>query len=243
MRKRERENVIGKLEGPVDGEHGRPLCVRPYRSDEKMLDEIAKETGERRSALVRRMIRFALSDRHERFGANRCRDRLDLLIDQGRRRVADSERLDEIVERVARLEDRHGAISRETSIFLSELYSLSSLSVTVMNILLTKLMEMTATPGTSHEKIVLVADGTMANLIAKSIADFEKCLVGFELRFRGERLIDRQRAGLDLHREPQLKPGGRGHAQAAVVGQELPIDWPSWTVASDCTCGLPCATD
>ena len=176
MRKRERENVIGKLEGPVDGEHGRPLCVRPYRSDEKMLDEIAKETGERRSALVRRMIRFALSDRHERFGANRCRDRLDLLIDQGRRRVADSERLDEIVERVARLEDRHEAISRETSIFLSELYSLSSLSVMVMNILLTKLVEMTAPQGTSHEKIILVADGTMANLIAKSIADFEKCL-------------------------------------------------------------------
>ena len=106
MRKREREKVIGKLEGPPDGEHGRPLCVRPYRSDEKMLDEITKETGESRSALVRRMIRFALSDRHERFGANRCRDRLDLLIDQGRRRVADSERLDEIVERVARLEDR-----------------------------------------------------------------------------------------------------------------------------------------
>lgn len=177
MRKREREKVIGKLDDPLDGEHGHPLCVRPYRSDEKMLDEITKETGESRSALVRRMIRFALSDRHERFGANRCRDRLDLLIDQGRRRVADSERLDEIVERVARLADRHEAISRETSIFLSELYSLSSLSVMVMNILLTKLMEMTAPQGTSHEKIVLVADGTMANLIAKSIADFEKCLV------------------------------------------------------------------
>ena len=86
MRKREREKVIGKLDDPLDGEHGHPLCVRPYRSDEKMLDEITKETGESRSALVRRMIRFALSDRHERFGANRCRDRLDLLIDQGRRR-------------------------------------------------------------------------------------------------------------------------------------------------------------
>ena len=172
MRKREREKVIGKLDGPLVGEHGRPLCVRPYRSDEKMLDEIAKETGEGRSALVRRMIRFALSDRHERFGANRCRDRLD----QGRRQAVDSERLDEIIERVARLEDRHEVIAREASIILSELYSLSSLSVMVMNILLTKLMEVTAPQGTSHEKIVLVADGTMANLIAKSIADFEKCL-------------------------------------------------------------------
>ena len=211
MRKRERENVIGKLEGPVDGEHGRPLCVRPYRSDEKMLDEIAKETGERRSALVRRMIRFALSDRHERFGANRCRDRLDLLIDQGRRRVADSERLDEIVERVARLEDRHGAISRETSIFLSELYSLSSLSVMVMNILLTKLVEMTAPQGTSHEKIILVADGTMANLIAKSIADFEKCLAhhGIEAEWEdsdGLYLATRIK-GLGSDRSAKPKPG------------------------------------
>ena len=211
MRKREREKVIGKLEGDLDEEHGRPLCVRPYRSDEKMLDEIARETGEKRSALVRRMIRFALSDRHERFGANRCRDRLDLLIDQGRRRTVDSERLDEIVERVARLEDRHGAISRETSIFLSELYSLTSLSVMVMNILLTKLMEVTAPQGTSREKIVLVADGTMANLIAKSIADFEKCLAHHGIAPEGDDpdnlYLATRIKGLGSDRSAKPKPG------------------------------------
>lgn len=210
MRKREREKVIGKLEGYLDEEHGRPLCVRPYRSDEKMLDEIARETGEKRSALVRRMIRFALSDRHERFGANRCRDRLDLLIDQGRRRTVDSERLDEIFERVARLEDRHGANSRQTSIFLSELYSLTSLSVMVMNILLTKLMEVTAPQGTSHEKIVLVADGTMANLIAKSVADFEKCLahhgIASEREDSNSLYLATRIKGLTMNRSAKPKP-------------------------------------
>ncbi len=179
MRKRERKNVVGKIHDALDDEHGQPMCIRPYRSDEKKLDEIVKETGEGRSAIVRRMIRFALSDKHERFGTNRCRERLDLLIEQGRQSERDSDaingRFDEILDRIASLEDGHKIASQKTSIFLRELYSMSSLSVSVLNIILTRLIELTSPGGADKNQSVLIADGTIAKLIAHAILDLNKC--------------------------------------------------------------------
>ena len=72
MRKREVDIVAGKLGNETDQRQGRPMCIRPYLSDEKKLDEIAEETGEGKAAVVRRMIRFALSE----IGRASCRERV-----------------------------------------------------------------------------------------------------------------------------------------------------------------------
>jgi hypothetical protein len=190
MRKRERKNVVGKIGDALDTNHGRPMCIRPYYSDEKKLDEIVKETGEGKSAIVRRMIRFALSDKHERFGTNRCRERLDLVIEQGRQSERDSKRFDEILDRIASLEDDHKIASQKTSILLRELYAMSSLSVSVLNIILTRLIELTSPHGTDKEKCVLIADGAMVNVIAQAILDLDKCCVFHGIQSEEERADD-----------------------------------------------------
>jgi hypothetical protein len=194
MRKREREKVVGKISQGSDKRHGRSVHVRPYYSDEKKLEEIARETGERKAAIVRRMIRFALSDKQERFGANRCRERLDWLIEKERHNDKDlnaaDERIDEILARVGRLETDHKAASHETLLLLRELYTMSSVSLSTLNILLSKLMELSTPGGADKSQSVRIADGIMVKLIAHAIRDLEKCSAFHGLHSDPENLSD-----------------------------------------------------
>lgn len=179
MRKREREKIVGKIGDASDTKHGQSVHVRPYYSDEKKLEEIARETGEGKAAIVRRMIRFALSDKQERFGTNRCRERLDWLIEKERQNdrgpEADQTRYDETLDRVARLEDEVKNISHTSSIFLRELYMMASVSVSTLNILLSRVIQLSSPGGADKEQSIQIADGAMARLIANAILDVDNC--------------------------------------------------------------------
>lgn len=175
MRKRERRDVIKKLDGITDEKPGRPITIRPFEFDEKKLDELVKETGEERSLLVRKMIRFALSDKHGRFDANPFRDRLDLLIEQSRKNEDESERLAEILTRIKDLEENQKILRENTSVFSREIYALAGLSVFVLNIVLNRLIELTSSKETDKETITLIADGAIKTVIAQTILDLDKC--------------------------------------------------------------------
>lgn len=175
MRKRERDSIIQNLSGISDEKPGRPITIRPFESDEERLEELVKETGDERSLLVRKMIRFALSDKHGRFDANPFRDRLDLLIEQSRKNEDESERLAEILDRIKKLEENQRSASENSSVFSREIYSLSGLSVFVLNIILNRLIELTSPKETAKETITLIADGAMRKVISQTILDLDKC--------------------------------------------------------------------
>ncbi|MBX3282905.1 MAG: hypothetical protein KF756_10550 [Acidobacteria bacterium] len=175
MRKRERDSIANKLHGISDEKPGQPITIRPFESDEEKLDELVKETGEERSLLVRKMIRFALSDKYEHFSANPCRDRLDLLVEQSRKDETGSERLTEILDRLKTLEESEKLEPQNTSVFLREIYSLSGLSVLVLNIILSRMIELTSPKETGKENIKLITDGTMQAVISQTILDLDKC--------------------------------------------------------------------
>ncbi len=175
MRKRERDSIANKLHGISDEKPGQPITIRPFESDEEKLDELVKETGEERSLLVRKMIRFALSDKYEHFSANPCRDRLDLLVEQSRKDETGSERLTEILDRLKTLEESEKLEPQNTSVFLREIYALSGLSVLVLNIILSRMIELTSPKETGKENIKLITDGTMQAVISQTILDLDKC--------------------------------------------------------------------
>lgn len=175
MRKRERDSIANKLHGISDEKPGQPITIRPFESDEEKLDELVRETGEERSLLVRKMIRFALSDKYEHFSANPCRDRLDLLVEQSRKDETGSERLTEILDRLKTLEESEKLEPQNTSVFLREIYSLSGLSVLVLNIILSRMIELTSPKETGKENIKLITDGTMQAVISQTILDLDKC--------------------------------------------------------------------
>lgn len=189
MRKRERGSIARKLSGISDEKPGQPITIRPFESDEEKLDELVKETGEERSVLVRKMIRFALSDKFEHFSTNPCRDRLDLLVEQSRKDESGPESLAEIVDRLKNLEENRRAEAQDTSVFLREIYSLSGLSVLVLNIVLSRLIESTSQKETGKEQIKLIADGAMQAVIAQTILDLDKCC-SFHGMDSGPQLMD-----------------------------------------------------
>lgn len=207
MRKRERDSIANKLHGISDEKPGQPITIRPFESDEEKLDELVRETGEERSLLVRKMIRFALSDKYEHFSANPCRDRLDLLVEQSRKDETGSERLTEILDRLKTLEESEKLEPQNTSVFLREIYSLSGLSVLVLNIILSRMIELTSPKETGKENIKLITDGTMQAVISQTILDLDKCC-SFHRIDSGPQLMDELYFATRLRGLVPSKPDG-----------------------------------
>jgi hypothetical protein len=178
MRKRERENVVGKIAGVSDEKHGGPICIRAYETDDKRLDELAKETGEGKAAIVRRMIRFALSDKRQSFASNRCQGKLDWLIKHDRK--ADDvlsqmgKQIDDILERIEGIESEVKVLtdnSRQLQTFIRELYCMTWILVSSQNLTLTRLLEFSSPSPKEREQAVLIAAAARANQIGEAVKD------------------------------------------------------------------------
>lgn len=183
MRKREREKVLGRLSQDSEATHGHSVHVRPYHSDWEKLDQIARETGEVKAAIVRRMIRFALSDEQQSFAANPCREKLDWLIKNEREAATASAnsdpRIEEILEGLASLEahlDEVTGILRELPLFMREIYCLSSVSFSSQNLIFTRLLEFASPSAEERKNSGILAAGALANQIAQAIKDLNKLL-------------------------------------------------------------------
>lgn len=181
MRKRERDKVLGKLSHGSEMKHGRSVHVRPYHSDGEKLDEIARETGEVKAAIVRRMIHFALSEKQQSFAANPCRDKLDWLIKNGRNEsglpVGLDARLDEILDRIESIEKRLETvadISRQVPSFLREIYCMSGISLSSQNLIFTRLLEFASPKAEEREQSGIIAARALANQIAQAVKDLNQ---------------------------------------------------------------------
>lgn len=181
MRKREREVLSGKIGTEPNIKQGRPICIRPYQSDEKRLEQIARETGEGKATLVRRMIRFALSDKQQTFAANPCRDKLDWLIKNGRNEagplVGLESRLNAILERLESLEEKietAADISLKIAPFLREIYCMSGISLSSQNLIFTRLLEFASPRAEEREQSGIVAARALANQIEQAVKDLDQ---------------------------------------------------------------------
>lgn len=157
------------------------MHVRPYYTDWEKLDQIARETGEVKAAIVRRMIRYALSDKHQNFAGNPCRDKLDWLIKNGRGEAGASAsanaRVDEVLERIATLETAIESIAdvlHRLPFFLREIYCLSSISFSSQNLIFTRLLEFASPSAEERQQSVILAAGALANQIAQAVHDLNK---------------------------------------------------------------------
>lgn len=181
MRKREREKVLGRIGQGSEIKHGHSVHVRPYYSDGEKLDEIARETGEVKAAIVRRMIRFALSDKQQNFAAHPCREKLDWLIRNGREEADVSmetdPRIGEILERLESLETTMGTVMEvmhELPVFLREIYCLSNISFSSQNLIFTRLLEFASSNAEERQQSGILAAGALANQIARAVKDLNK---------------------------------------------------------------------
>ncbi len=187
MRKREREKIVRNIELDIESIQGRPISVRPYEEDYKKLEEIAAETGENKSAIVRRMIHFALNDRHQHFASGRCQEKLDWLVRTGRQNetvdLAVSDNIGGIRESIDRMEsDFEDALEllRQANSLTTEIYSMSSMSISSLNLVFTKLIEYASPETNDRKQSVVIASTAMAELIEHAVSDLKKCLLFHE---------------------------------------------------------------
>ena len=178
MRKREIDTILARMDGAPDATPGQPICIRPFSTDDEKLDEIVKETGEVKSSLVRRMIRFALSDKRESFSSNPCQGKLDWLIKHGRKGDDVSsqmgKQLDDILDRLEAVENEgkiFAATWHEVPTFLRELYCMTSILVSSQNLTLTRLLEFSSPSPKEREQAVLIAAAARANQIGEAVKD------------------------------------------------------------------------
>jgi len=181
MRKREREIIVSRIDEVQEDKPGEPICIRPFDSDDKKLNEIVNETGEVKSSIVRKMIRFALTDKRVNFTSNPCQGKLDWLVKHGRKSDDISSqigsRLDEILERVEALEDEVKVLaenSRAVPTFLRELYCLASILVSSQNLTLTRLLEFSSPSPKERDQAVLIAAAARANQIGEAAEDLSQ---------------------------------------------------------------------
>lgn len=178
MRKREMDTILARMDEPQDAAPGEPICIRPFSTDDEKLDEIVKETGEVKSSLVRRMIRFALSDKRGSFASDRCQGKLDWLIKHGRKNEDVSSQvgrqLDDILERLEAVENEVKNVAENLSslpTFLRELYCMTSILVSSQNLMLTRLLEFSSPSPKEREQAVLIAAAARANQIGEAVKD------------------------------------------------------------------------
>jgi len=187
MRKRDRDRIIKNIEVEIKPKQGLPISVRPYDEDHKKLEEISAETGESKAAIVRRMIHFALNERPQHFAAGRCQEKLDWLVRTGRQNetvnVSLGENFVAIRERVEQMETELENVSdllQLVSSLTTEIYSMSSMSISSLNLVFTKLIEYASPEPKDQKQSVVIASTAMADLIGHAVSDLKKCLLFHE---------------------------------------------------------------
>ena len=205
MRKRDKDRIIKSIEVEIKPKQGLPISVRTYDEDQKKLEEISAETGESKAAIVRRMIHFALNDRQQHFAAGRCQEKLDWLVRTGRQNETVNLSLGEnlvairaSVERVeADLENVSDLLQIVTSL-TTEIYSMSSMSISSLNLVFTKLIEYTSPEPNDRKQGVVIASTAMAELIEHAVSDLKNCLL-FHEHVVGDGSLSKSYLGTKIH--------------------------------------------
>jgi predicted DNA-binding protein len=204
MRKRDRERIVKNIDIENEPKQGSPISVRPYGEDHKKLEEIAEETGENKASIVRRMIHFALNERKQHFAAGRCQEKLDWLVRTGRQNetvnLSLNGNLAQIREGVDRLEselDKVTELLEITRCLATELYSMSSMSISSLNLVFTKLIEYASPDTNDRKKSVVIASTAMAELIDHAVTDLKRCLL-FHEHAVGDDILDRSYLGTKI---------------------------------------------
>ena len=130
---------------------------------------------------MRRMIRYALSEKQQNFAAHPCRDKLDWLIKNGRggsdASAGPDPRIDELLERIGSLETRIETVTdivHQLQLFLREIYCLSGISFSSQNLIFTRLLEFASPSAEERQQSGILAAGALANQIAQAVKDLGK---------------------------------------------------------------------
>lgn len=189
MRKREKQNVIGKLKAVEQTAQGEPLYFRPFAEDDLVIGEISRATGEKKSAIAQKLLRLALAGKQIELAKEPgAAQKLDWLINNEKHKAA---RLDVLEAKFDRLEEHHrelentlsavAADSRFSRVLACEIYCATAVCVSYLNQIFTKIIEYFSPVEIERKMSVDFANRNIAGLIEHSIAELENLSEHHEL--------------------------------------------------------------
>lgn len=181
-RERTRKKLIGKISQISGADCGEALYLRPYRDDEQMIAEIARATGEKKSAVAQKLLHLALRvlpDENAR--EIRQLELLEWLAENEKHKAAKN---DAVQIRLERLEEHHvelenalqtiAANAGYTRALTSEIYCASIVCMSYLNQIFTKLIEYLSPVEIEKKNSADFANRNILGLIEHSLSELEK---------------------------------------------------------------------
>lgn len=182
FRKQIKAKLIGKI-GEISGNGcGEAIYCRPFKEDEKLIEEIAEATGEKKSTIAQRLLHLVLNTSpSESARENRQIELLQWLINQEKHKSAER---DVQNVRFERLEDHAGEMeillqraeenSRLTKILVSEIYCITNVCMSYLNQIFTKLIEYFSPVEIEKKNSTDFANRNILGLVEHSLSELEK---------------------------------------------------------------------
>lgn len=182
MREQEKRKLIGRT-NEIEGELlGESLYVRPYQKDEKIIAEIAKARGEKKSVVTQKLIRLALHGKQFDFTDEKTElKKLDWLINNEKHKLikadvfdARLERLEEHAQAMEKLAQTQTGNSHLISILVSEIYCVTNVCLSLLNQIFTKLIEYFSPIEIEKKNSTDFANRNILGLVAHSLSELER---------------------------------------------------------------------
>lgn len=149
MKERDKQKLIGNIGKLPDETAGEPLYFRPFQTDDRMIAELARAMGKKKSEVAQKILHLALRGRQNELGfETKQNEKLDWLINNEKheRVKADvrDQRLERLEEHARGLERKLETVaenSRLARVVLGEIYCAITVCVSYLNQIFTKLIE------------------------------------------------------------------------------------------------------
>lgn len=182
LRERTKRKLIGKISEISGVGCGEALYLRPFRDDEQLIAEIAKATGEKKSAVAQKLLHLVLRAMpDEAARESRQLELLDWLIanEKHKRAKADAaearlERLEEHAREVEMTLQTIAENSRFTRLLASEIYCTANVCMSYLNQIFTKLIEYLSPNEIEKKNSVDFANRNILGLVEHSLSELEK---------------------------------------------------------------------
>lgn len=182
MRDRDKRKLIEKVSVISDDAYGETLYFRPYESDDEIIGQIVRATGEKRHAVAQRLLHLAIAGKEYDFaGEKRERETLNWLVSNEKHKamkadVADArlERLEEHARAMETAMQNLGENSRLTSILVSEIYCITSVCMSYLNQIFTKIIEYLSPNEVEKKNSSDFANRNILGLVEHALKELEK---------------------------------------------------------------------
>lgn len=181
MKDRDRQKLIGNIDKITDETKGETLYFRPFQSDDRMIAELARATGKKKSEVAQKILHLALRGRQIEFdGATKQNEKLDWLVNNEKhervRRDVQEAKLERLEEHARELESKLETVaadSRFARLILGEIYCAVAVCVSYLNQIFTKLVEYLSPNEIEKKNSTDFANRNILGLIEHALAELE----------------------------------------------------------------------